>query len=405
MMRRLTYLFVVFFGIALVLPKPSVAQIGYNGGKGLTYVHSAWTLNAGYLLLSGHSRSYGKVGNFPVEKGGSTTIWDVSGRISLNYGLGRHFEIALSPTLYQDTNRGGTGISAPDDLFLSLKIGSFSSPGNSLAYGVMLSTRLPTGSEHNIPFETYSTENVALGVMTMLTYSRDPLYPEEGTSVHLNLGYWNHNDVGAELINGDSRSKPTSMSQELLYGVGVKLPKDKFDFAAELYGNFFIQRPPTSAFSREDYLYISPSITYKPYRWLGVRFGADFRITNSSDKSLFADQGGLLGRTLPNTQPNYPGWRVNMGTSFTLLPTNVYRRNERDILMQKAQTRRELFEQIIKEQRETEAAESELERIKAERIRAEKELERLRRILEGKSSEKNKENNGTEKKKKKDNNN
>ena len=51
--------------------------------------------------------------------------------------------------------------------------------------------------------------------------------------------------------------------------------------------------------------------------------------------------------------------------------------------MQKAESRRELFEQIIKEQRETESAEAELERIKEERRKAERELERLRQILEG----------------------
>jgi len=42
-----------------------------------------------------------------------------------------------------------------------------------------------------------------------------------------------------------------------------------------------------------------------------------------------------------------------------------------------------MFEKIIREQRATESAEAELERIKAERVRAEKELARLRRILEG----------------------
>jgi len=54
-----------------------------------------------------------------------------------------------------------------------------------------------------------------------------------------------------------------------------------------------------------------------------------------------------------------------------------------DVLLQKAKNRRKLFEKIIQEQRVTESAEAELERIKAERVRAEKELERLRRILEG----------------------
>ncbi len=85
--------------------------------------------------------------------------------------------------------------------------------------------------------------------------------------------------------------------------------------------------------------------------------------------------------------PNYNTWRVNVGGKFVLLPTSVYRTNERDILMQKAESRRELFEQIIRERRETESAEEELERIREERRKAERELEPLRKILEGKESE------------------
>ena len=92
---------------------------------------------------------------------------------------------------------------------------------------------------------------------------------------------------------------------------------------------------------------------------------------------------GGVDPTLANGQPNYPGWRVNFGTHFSLTPAKIYRPNHRDILLQKAENRRELFEKIIKEQRATESAEAELERIKSERVRAEKELERLRRILEG----------------------
>jgi chromosome segregation ATPase len=81
--------------------------------------------------------------------------------------------------------------------------------------------------------------------------------------------------------------------------------------------------------------------------------------------------------------PNYSTWRINLGAKFTLLPTSVYHTSERDILMQKAESRRELFEQIIRERRETESAEEELERIRDERRKAEQELERLRKILEG----------------------
>lgn len=381
-MRKIIIMFIILLGGAVILPNLVSAQINFNGGRGLTYVQSAWTLEPGFLTVKALTRSFGKVGNFlrPNGRTEAVTIWDVTGRFSVNYGLGRHLELAISPILYGDTNRGGDGINTPDDLFLSLKIGSFSSPGSSVSFGFVLNTRFPTGEVHNVPFEPYSTDRVAWGFTGLVTYSKDPLYPEDATNIHFNLGYWNHNDVGSKLTSSSTpETEPTSMSQELIYAAGIKIPRDNFDFSVEIYGNAFLQTPPPAAYSREDYVYLSPSVYYKPYRWLTLNFGADFRITKPSDKTDYS----LISRVLPNSQPNYPGWRINFGSSFTLLPTTVYRVNERDILMQKAETRRELFEQIIKEQRETESAEAELERIKEERRRAERELERLRKILEG----------------------
>jgi len=116
---------------------------------------------------------------------------------------------------------------------------------------------------------------------------------------------------------------------------------------------------------------------------MSLSLGADLRIFESSDKTLYAPAAAGIVRTLASAQPNYAEWRLNFGTHFSLLPTQMYRPNQRDVLLQKAENRRELFEKIIREQRATESAEAELERIKAERVRAEKELARLRRILEG----------------------
>jgi hypothetical protein len=380
-MKRVLILLLFLIGGAAILPNTLEAQINFNGGRGLVYVQSAWILDQGFLTLRTLTRSFGKVGNFPLPNGSTNaiTVWDVTGRFSINYGLGKHIEVAVSPIVYGDTNRGKENI--PDDLFLSLKFGSFNSPGSPVTFGFALNTRFPTGETHNIPFEPYASDNVGWGFSGLFTYSKDPLYPEEATNVHLNLGYWNHNDVGTRLSGGNAPGvKPESMTQELLYGVGFNIPKDNFNFSVEIYGNKFLQKPPPAAYSRENYVYLTPTVFYSPTRWVTLNFGVDFRITSPTDKTDYS----LVSRNLPNSQPNYPGWRVTLGTQFTLLPTTVYRANERDILMQKAETRRELFEQIIRERNATESAEAELQRIKAERLRAEKELERLRRILEGK---------------------
>ena len=349
------------------------------------HIQSAWSLKPGFLTLYAHSRFFGKVGEFSNQTVQSAvTFWDVQGTLSFNYGINQHLEIAISPILYQDNHKGGTGYNFPDDLFMQMKFGSYGSKGSSLTFGGLLNLRFPMAKHHNIIFEPYSAGTVEWSLVGLTTYSRDPLYPEDALNAHFNLGYINHNDVGEKLSDSQSDSiHVRSMTQELMYGFGVKIPSSQFDFSIELYGNAFLQKPPETAYSLETYFFFTPGITYKAYRWLSIDFAADFLITDpNKDESHYGSITKLPG------MPNYPSWRINLGFRFILLPTTAYRVSDRDILMRKAESRRELFEQIIKEQRETESAEEELERIKEERRKAERELERLRRILEGEARKK-----------------
>jgi hypothetical protein len=357
---------------------PSLLALGLNGGNGLTYIKSAWNLKPGYLTLYGKTRFFGKVASL-ADQASAITFWDVQGAFSINYGISDHIELAISPIMYQDNHKGGTGYNFPDDLFLGLKFGSYNLKGSSLTWAISLDSRFPTAEYHNVPFEPYSAGTIEWGFTGMLTYSRDPLYPDDNLNIHANFGYVNHNDVGQKLsqLSNDDVSV-TNMSQQLLYGIGMKIPSSEFDFSVELYGNKFLQKPPrATAYSLEDYIYLSPGVSYRAYRWLTLNFTTDLRLSSDKDESIYT-----FSSPIPD-MPNYPSWRINLGMNIILLPTSVYKLSDKDILMRKAESRRELFEQIIKEQRETESAEEELERIKEERRKAERELERLRRILEG----------------------
>ena len=236
---------------------------------------------------------------------------------------------------------------------------------------------------HNVIYNDYTAGTVEWGFNGLLSYALDPLYPEDSFNLHVNLGYRNHNDVGEELINPVSSGpyanevEVLQPSQQANYAIGFTIPTESFDYGFEMFGNLWIQKPPRTAASRENYLFMNASVKYKAQRWFDFIVSGEYRLTSDNDETL-GPRRAITGL------PNYGTWRINAGARFTLLPTSVFRTSERDILMQKAQSRRELFEQIIKERRETESAEEELERIKDERRKAEKELERLRRILEGK---------------------
>lgn len=364
---------------------PALAQL--HGGRGPTMVRSAWNLEPGYLTLAAHARFFGKVADVPSAIPGNTVptaIWDVQGGFALNYGISRHFEGSIAPMLYQDTNRGRDfkEFNVPDDLFLRMKIASFGQRGGAMSYGVELGARIPTGKVHNVPFQPYSAGKFSFGAIGLASYARDPLYPEDALSMHFNLGYWNHNDVGEQLTSimlPKDSSLVTSMTQEFMYGLAMILPSERFNFRFEVFGNGYINAPPPSAYSREPVAYFSPGVSYKAYRWMSLDFNTDIRLSGNDDETVYRGLNNLSGFGLPN----YPAWRATVGVKLTLLPTSLYSTSERDLFMRKAESRRELFEQIIKEQRETESAEAELERIKDERRKAERELDRLRRILEG----------------------
>ena len=368
----------VLRGICLLVWTATVASGStINGGPGLHYVNSAWTLNQGNLTLKAQSRFFGK-----VSPNSAVTIWDVQGASSFNYGITDHLEIQFTPIIYQDSHKGksGKGYNLIDDLFLSLKLGSYRLKTNHLVYGLSLLSRIPTAKDHNVVFEPYSADTFSWGFKALGTYSRDPLYPEDNLNVHINLGYYNHNDVGHKLSEHPDIDTVTvkKMSQEMFYGIGVSYPNAEFDFSLELHGNYFIQKPPReTAYSLENYVYITPGVSYCVTRWMTFNFGADIRISPDKDESLYHFNREVKGMS------NYPTWRINLGVKMQILPTDVFRLTEKDILIRKAESRRKLFEQIIREQHETESAEEELERIKNERLKAERELERLRRILEG----------------------
>jgi hypothetical protein len=371
------------FGIR---PTPVSAQI--NVGRGPFAVRSAWTLQRGYLTSYLHARFFGKVASFSLGQLGldAVTFWDVQGGLSLNYGIRPHLDLTLSAIAYQDHNQGGRGYNLVDDLFLTLKIGSFGHATGAWRYGLDLGVRFPTASMHNIVFEPYSAGRTSFGATGLVSYAADPLFPENRFSAHFNLGYWNHNDVGEKLSPLPStidKIRVRAATQEFIYGVALILPSEKFDFRLEAHGRRFIRQPPVTAYSREAVAYVSPGVSYRPHPWMTLNFSFDVRASRNVDETLYTSSSSPLGVLQITGLPNYPSWRATLGIKMAILPASLRRSGERDILAGKAESRRELFERILREKKKTKDAEIELQTIQDQRRQTERELERLRRILNG----------------------
>ncbi len=360
-----------------------------GGGIGLIYLHSARTLNKGFLEFVAGTRYFGKVASLGSKP---YTLWNVQGMISFNYGISDHVELAISPIIYQDTNSGGGNIldgkaNLPDDLFIVLKVGSFGGLESPFRFGGRVDVRFPTANSYNVVYEPYSAGRVEVGVTGLITYFSNTVFPQEGWSLHGNLGYVNHNDVGEELTDDPADPTPSQNSSELLLGVGMLIPAGTFDFSGELNFRTFVIQPPGTAYTREDMAYLTAGVYFKPTRWITFEMGIDLLLFGGQDASDYMNTS--LVRP-PEDFPNYPTWRGVLSAKLALLPMSLYRSSESEMMDKRAMDRRAVLERMMQDQKETEGTETELEKIRSERKKLEDDLRRIRKMLEEEKKKKKK---------------
>ncbi|MEJ2627724.1 MAG: hypothetical protein P8078_04130 [bacterium] len=389
MVRRLiSIILLCMFFIPLTLF--SSTKFGY---KGLIYLNSARVLPQGYLEFFAGTRYFGKVANFGGS-GNAFTLWNVQAFTSFNYGLNSNVELAISPIIYQDTNNDkGNALdgqaNVPDNLFVSIKVGCLGAENSNFLYGGILQTKIPTAEAYNIIYEPYSAGNIEVGVMGIASYYNNITFPDEDWSFHVNLGYWNHYDVGEELTDDPNDPKPNSMSSELIFGLGTRIPAGTFDFSSEINTRYFLNRPPVTAYSREYVSYLTAGIYYNPYRWLSFQMGIDIRLLSQEDLSVYRNTA--LSRPSIKNTPNYPDWRCLLGVRFSILPFSLGSTPESEF-QRDARNKKQLFKRMLDETQNTENAEDEVEALRKKRLRIEQELQRIRELLEQEEQKKKKNN-------------
>ena len=367
--------------------------LDFPGGKALMHTQTAWVLEKGAVTVHSFATTYSKTVAFPGPNGAlaAATFWDVQGALGVHYAYSSHFEFGFNSVLYQDNHDGKKGYSIPNDVSFLVKGGSWGGVQNRFRFGFLAQGRVPTGDPANIPFEPYSSGNLELGLTGLISYSNDLLIPEAGLNAHLNLGFWYHNDVG-NTLSGNPRDNitVTSPTTQMPWALAVVIPTHQFDFGLELFGSVFLNQPPPTAYGRENYAYLTPSVVYRFSNRLSFSGGLDVRLSKDVDQT-----GGPFVRGLPSSLPNYPGWRVRLGTKIHLtrpeprviekpLFTATDAGSNEPISESQQLT---IQEQLVKERRETEIAEEELSKIREDRKRMERMLGRLRQILQdGKSS-------------------
>jgi hypothetical protein len=234
------------------------------------------------------------------------------------------------------------------------------------------------GKYYNTYLEPYYDAGKAGQVDFLFSYFENPIYPEESNQYHFNLGYTNYND-GEKIMES---------AQALPFAFAFVKSQLKREFAVELNSSFFIQRPIETAYSRENYIYLTPSFKYKIYLGLAVGVAIDALLYTEEEQSSY---------NLPSSKyPQYPLWRINFkleylpSTAFYEVPT-FSEVSKEAITKESLRARRvitdkkSLFEWVVDENMGAEYIDLELEKIRAERKQAEAELDRLKQELEAKS--------------------
>jgi hypothetical protein len=368
-MKKLNLIFIAWFIFGVTLAQ-------YPGSVSLIHTHTGRVFNRGDLELHTNMNFFTKLGQLrpgvtdPNFK--PVNWWNVSGNMMLTFGLLNHFDLTVAPRVYQDLNFGRVDKVAniPDDLFITLKAGSFAFANRKFYVAGMLNMRIPTGEGHNIYFSEYSSGALEYGLMTALSFYLDPYLPDRAFSTHLNLGWYNHNEAGKEIAKGYFAE---GNSTEFQYGLGFLYPMEMFEFILELNGINYLQQPDSVVFGRENWMYISPAICYKPLSWLSMELGIDYLLLSAKDESA----------VIPNQDiPNYSTWKVNLGLNIRILPLTPASESQLEAQRRQFNKRIDFFQGIIEERERVENVQEELEKLKRDREEAEKELEELKQILE-----------------------
>ncbi len=367
-----------------ILVQLSFAQLP-NGERTFYYTQTGRTYEPGQLGIYSEMSFYSKVGDF-IGQGltpanfQAVNYWLVAGNAVFTYGIMDHLDATLAVRAYQDTHMGD-GYNVPDDLFLTIKAGGFKFGRNHFSQGFLTSFRFPTGKDHNYPFTEFAPASFQYAFMYAVSYYADPYLPERGFNAHFNAGWWNYNELGTTLYtypNGNTLNA-TVNSSDFRMALAFSYPTGLFDFRMELTGILFIQQPDPYVYSAEEWAFISPSIRYKPFKWLSTDFGMDFRVSPAERNNTSGIPDISSTVDLP---PNFPDWRVHMGFNVNLNVLSSEKTNVVNYQQAKAKQQVELFETVIEEKEKAEAVQDEIENLRSIRKDAEKEIEELKKLLD-----------------------
>lgn len=326
----------------------SQAQISLQGGRGLLRIQDGEIAELGDLYVSAFGSTF-----FEKPDGSSSLAKNSHLSLNFTYGLSQFLEFSGRFVAYQDDQQHIWGPIGDTELGLKIRI-PFGSERN-----VRLSFRnyfiLPTGVNHNLPYEPYTTDKFGWSPGAALSLNLEDKFAVP-LKLYWNAGYIDRN-LGDHIFSADN--------DQIYLGTGFKLLFNNTIFFWEYYAELFSNRSDEIAF-RENYQVSTQGLSFLgPYNLI-LTAAFDINLSKPTEKTFFKDK-------------DLSDWKIWVGISkyFPL---------------------RKMFNEMAEQKRRENERKEELRKqqiIKKERKAAEEELKRMQELLkkQKKKNEKKKKNN------------
>jgi len=234
---------IIFLAIA---PAPLLSQTTLYGGRGLLRTYSAETVGRSKFFINSYFLSF-----FESENAQASLQKDHTLALCFTYGLNSKAEFYARLTPYQDDQAHIWG--PPGDSRLGFKFRTPLSGGIFLT-AINLFASIPTGKNHNVPYEPYSSGQLGAAAMAILSFDFTESFPLFPLKANLNFGYFDQNVKDAPFA---------SPEDQYLLAAGIKFPLRSSILYTEYSAEVFANNPQVT-----EYRYNSQRLT-QGFKFLG----------------------------------------------------------------------------------------------------------------------------------------
>lgn len=312
-MKKTTFVFVMSV-VYIIFSPLAFTQTAYTGGRGMLRVYSANTVKPGVLYANLFTQT------FLIKRASAPLGKDHTGSFGFTYGISNDVELTAQIVAYQDDQRGIWGPPGNTQIGMKLKL-PFSS--HSVGTGLRGFLSIPTAKNQNVLYEPYSSEQVAWGIMGLLTIDMTDTFP---LKFHSNLGYMDHNI---------STFFSDTINDQILLGLGFEFPIESVVLYTEYTGEIFYDNPNVNF--RNNSMRLTQGIKFPSILNLIFDVGVDI--------GLHRQAGDV-----PEPVHEYADWKVIIGASYEF--TSRSRKKKLDLSEKDLELDKEMIEEIKKKRQE-----------------------------------------------------